>query len=54
MKYPYSVKYNGKFYRPNTEIPAEVAETIEPIGETPAEEKEETKKPAAKRAAKKA
>lgn len=38
MKYPYSVKHNGKFYRPNTEIPDDVAEAIE---EKEAEEKEE-------------
>lgn len=44
MKYPYAVKHNGKYYRPNQEIPDEVVETVETPVETVETEKKPTKR----------
>ena len=60
MKYPYSVKFNGRYYRPNTEIPETVVETpVETVEnneveetatvETPVETVEKAEKPTTKR-----
>ena len=48
MKYPYSVKHNGKYYRPNQEIPDDVTKNVETPVETvenPVETVETEKKP---------
>lgn len=44
MKYPYAVKYNGKYYRPNTEIPEDKpVEVVEkPVESVETEKQEET------------
>lgn len=34
MRYSYSVKYNGKIYRPNEEIPAQAEKIVEKPAET--------------------
>ena len=34
MRFPYSVKYNGKYCRPNQEIPDEIAKNVENPVET--------------------
>ena len=31
MKYPYSVKVNGKWYRPNEEVPETVEKSVETV-----------------------
>lgn len=46
MKYPFAVKVNGKFYRPNTEIPETKKEKVE---ETPKKAVEEKPKKTAKK-----
>lgn len=59
MKYPYSVKYNGKWYPPNTELPetaavAEDAAAAEPETEPdPNKGAAETPAPESKRKARK-
>jgi len=47
MKYPFAVKVNGKFYRPNTEIPETVSKK-EKVEETPKKVTEKPKKTAEK------
>lgn len=46
MKYPYSVKVNGKWYRPNEEVPETVSkkETVEKSVETVEKPKRTVKK----------
>lgn len=48
MKYPFAVKVNGKFYRPNTEIPETVSK-VEKVEETPEKVTEEKPKKTAKK-----
>lgn len=39
MKYPYSVKHNGKWYRPNTDVPDETVSKKETVETTEQEQK---------------
>lgn len=50
MKYPYSVKVNGKWYRPNAEVPETVSEMekVEKPVETVEAEQEKPKRTAKK------
>lgn len=55
MRYPYSVKVNGKWYRPNTEVPdnkVDVVDNTKKLSSVPTESKPIEK--AAKKTAKKA
>lgn len=39
MKYPYSVKHNGKWYRPNTEVPDDTVSKKEKVESAEPEQK---------------
>lgn len=49
MKYPYAVKANGKWYKPNEEIPETNTPTVEADTSTVEVEKEEEKKKSSKK-----
>lgn len=44
MKYPYSVKANGKWYRPNEEVPETVEKSVETVETEPEKPKRTAKK----------